>query len=180
MSKNRRHELGVGVLVLVALALLAYMALKVGALQGMGDHVDLVTRLPDAAGLADGALVKVAGVDVGRVSSLGIEGGQAIVHLEVQTDAQIRTDAIATVRARSVLGEKFVELLPQSPDAPLAVDGDSLTTAATPVVEIDELVNQIGPLIAALDPVELSKSLKILNDALARDPNRVDRMLTDL
>ena len=179
MSKNRRHELGVGVLVLVALGLLAYMALQVGALRGLGKHVQLTTRLPDAAGLADGAMIKVAGVDVGRVTSMGIEHDQALLHLEVREDAGIRTDAVVTIRARSVLGEKFVELVPQSADAALAADGDELAAARTPI-EIDQLVNQLGPIIGALDPDQLNESIRIVNDALATDPQRVERMLVDL
>lgn len=179
MSKKHRHELGVGALVLAALGLLAWMALQVGALRGLGAQVHLVSRLPDAAGLADGAVVKVAGVDVGRVTRLGIEHDEAVLHLEVRQEVGIRQDARLQVRARSMLGEKYVELVPQSTDAPLAQDGDVLVAAPTPY-EIDQLVNRLGPLVDAVDPERLNQSIAIVNEALARDPQRVDRMLTDL
>lgn len=162
-----------------ALGLLAYMALQVGALRGLGKTVDLRVKMHDAAGLAEGAEVKIAGVDVGHLGSLGIEHDQAVLHLQIRQDAEVRQDARVAVRARSVLGEKFVEIVPQSVDAPLAQDGDELQSAPPPL-EIDQLVNALGPLVQAIDPEDLGRSVEIMNQALARDPERVDRMLVDL
>lgn len=179
MQKKHRYELGVGALVLVALGLLGWMALQVGALRGLGDHVRLESRLPDAAGLANGAVVKIAGVDVGRVTALGIDHDQAVLSLEVRQDVGVRTDALLHVRARSVLGEKFVELEPQSADAPLARDGDLLQAAPTPY-EIDQIVNQLGPLVEAVDPARVDQTVAIVNDALGKDPQRLERMMADL
>ena len=167
-----------GVLVLVALGLLAYMALQVGALRGFGDKVKVQARLDDAAGLAEGAMVKVAGIDIGRVDSLAIEHDQAVVSMSLDPAAAVRRDAIVKVRARSVLGEKYVEVVPISRDAALAQDGDELQGARTPV-EIDQLVNDLGPLVGAMDPKVLERSLSVLTEALDEDPERLARMLED-
>jgi len=179
MARSRRHELGVGCLVLAALALLAWMSLKVGAIQGLGESIQVEVRLHDAGGLTDGASVKIAGVDVGRVDGLRVEHDVAIVGVLLERDAAVRNDVIVQVRARSVLGEKYLALVPQTAGAPLLQDGDVLTEVR-PQTEIDELVNQMGPLLAAVDPEALSDAMEALNRSFEEDPERATRMLTDL
>ena len=179
MARSRRHELGVGCLVLAALALLAWMSLKVGAIQGLGESVQVEVRLSDAGGLTDGASVKIAGVDVGQVDGLRVEHDVAVVGVVLERQAAVRNDVIVQVRARSVLGEKYLALVPQSAGAPLLQDGDVLTEVR-PQTEIDELVNQLGPLLAAVDPEALNAAMDALNQAFEEDPDRATRMLTDL
>ncbi len=179
MARNRRHELGVGVLVLVAAGLLAWMALQVGAMQGLGRFVHATARLDDAAGLTEGAEVKVAGVAIGRVDSLRVEDGKAVLALAIRQDAGIHGDARVAVRARSVLGEKYVEIVGGSAAAPLLEEGDTLAVIAPPL-EIDQLVNRLGPILDAVDPAAVSRSVAALDDALSSDPDRVERMVGDL
>ena len=117
---SRRFEIGVGVLVLGAVGLLAYMALQIGAIRGLGeDPVEVVAVMDDVVGLSEGAVVAVAGVPVGKVTSLTVDFDRARVGLALDAAAGIRADARVVMRARSVLGEKYVELVPESRDAPL-------------------------------------------------------------
>ena len=71
MGRSRKHEIGVGILVLVAGGFLAYMSMQVGALRSLGDEVQVTVELADAAGLSDGAAVRIAGVQIGQVMSMG-------------------------------------------------------------------------------------------------------------
>lgn len=171
---SRVHEVGVGCLVLVATGILAFMALQIGAIKGIGSSYDVTARFPDAAGLTTGAVVSVAGVQVGRVESLAVDGATALATLSLDNDAGIRADAKVAVRARSVLGEKYVEITPVSTDAPPLLAG-ALLVAEGKQVEIDQLVSQMGPLLSALDPA----TFKILGDTLKEDPERAKRMLGD-
>ena len=77
----RKHEIGVGVLVIVAGAVLAYMALKVGALKGLGRTVAATAVLSDAGGLTAGAMIKIAGVEVGVVDDLAVAHDAAVLTL---------------------------------------------------------------------------------------------------
>jgi len=178
MAQSRRYELGVGVLVLGAFALLAFLALQVGAIRGFRDAVRVSASLPDAAGLAVGGVVSIAGVQVGRVEALTVEFDHARVDLELDRSAQVRRDAVLHVRARSLLGEKYLELQPVSTTAPLLEDGDSLADARGQL-EIDEMVGQIGPLLAAVDAEALRQAVTALTAAVNEDPARAGRMLAD-
>jgi len=160
------------------MALLAWMSLKVGAIQNMGETLLVHAELEDAAGLSEGAEVKVAGVPVGVVESLVVDHDVALISLRISEDAGVRMDAIVQVRARSLLGEKYVEIRPQSDDSPHLEDGDTLERVQGQT-EIDQLVNQLGPLLETLDPTALGDTIALLQGALESDPKRLERMLED-
>lgn len=174
-----RYELGVGILVVAAAGLLAFLALEAGAIRRFGDDTIPITAvLPDVAGLSEGAAVSVAGVPVGRVDHLVVDFDRARLEISLDTDAGIRRDARVALRARSVLGEKYVELIPQSHDAPLLMPGDELT-ADRGALEIDQLVTRMGPFLDAVDPDDVKRIVASLTDAVKEDPERPKRMLID-
>lgn len=179
MARSRKHELGVGLLLAGALVLLAFMSLQVGALSGLGQRrIEVRVLLSDAAGLSEGAAVKVAGVDVGEISKLGIEGDKALVIVQIDTAAGLRRDAVAQVRARSVLGEKYLAFEPRSSEAAPLVAGD-VVAESLPQTEIDQLVNALGPVVAGLDTEALNATIQAVSRATADDPERLNRILKD-
>ncbi len=179
MASSRKQEIGVGILVLTALGLLAFMAIKVGALRNVGEEIGLEVTLGDAAGLTDGAAVRIAGVQVGQVQEMGVVHDQAVVKIVVAKSANVRTDAQVQVRARSILGEKYLEITPLTADAPLIADGSTLKVTQ-PQTEIDELVNSLGPLVSAVDADAVNAAMGRLSEALEDDPERIARMLSDV
>ena len=178
MAKPGRNEIAVGVLLLAAMALLGWMALKVGALRRVAEEVHVSAHFADVTGLPEGAAVQVAGVPVGRVTDLRVDGKKALVTLALREDAAMRKDVVARIRARSVLGEKYVELSPQSETEALLKDGDELQVGLEPL-EIDELVTSMGPMLAAVDPQAVADLVNALSEAVKQDPERLNRMLAD-
>ena len=179
---KNKHEIGVGLLMVAAVALLAWMSLKVGAFANLGDAIEVQAVFDDAAGLQDGAAVSVAGVEVGTVSGLSVDFDKAVVGLRIEPDAGIRSDVQVHIRARSVLGEKYLELVPVSRDAPLLESGAVLTDTRGQM-EIDQLVTALGPLVEkanALNTDEFKALIEPFAQALEEDPERPKRMLQDL
>ncbi len=76
----------------------------------------------DAAGLPVGSRVVIAGVNVGRIERLTIDGNQARVTMRLATDVVLCDDAWATKKATSALGDNYVELSPGESD-PAAAGG---------------------------------------------------------
>ncbi|MED5369836.1 MAG: MlaD family protein [Myxococcota bacterium] len=178
----RKHEIGVGLLLIGAAAMLAFMAFKVGALRGLGDPVQVDAVFEDSAGLQVGASVRVAGVEVGRVSSLDVDFDKAVVGLALERDADIREDVVVVLRARSVLGEKYVELQPQSRDAPLLESGAVLTDTKGSL-EIDELVTALKPFVQESEKLQPDAVEEVLGPIVAvvrEDPEAPQRMWADL
>lgn len=178
MPTYGRYEIGVGALVVGATALLAWLAVQVGAISGYADTVTVTARLPDAAGLTEGAVVSVAGVQVGRVERLVAEFDEAVATVTLDEAAALRRDVRVAVRSRSVLGEKYLALTPVSRDAPLLVDGDTVGPVAGQV-DIDEMVTRMGPLVEAVNPEDLRLLVHTVAEAVRADPERGARMLAD-
>jgi phospholipid/cholesterol/gamma-HCH transport system substrate-binding protein len=179
MDTSRKQEIGVGILVIVATALLAYMSIKVGAIAGIGERIEIEVVLSDAAGLTQGAAVRVAGVQVGQVDTMTVDHNQARLAVSLSADAQIREDAKVQVRARSVLGEKYLEITPVSRDTS-PIQSGAILTVTTPQTEIDELVNALGPLVTAIDADAMHAAMKNLGETLKSDPEQIARMLKNI
>jgi len=179
MASSRKQEIGVGVLVLVAFGVLAFMSIKVGALRNVGEELQVQVVLGDAAGLSDGAAVRIAGVQVGQVQQMGVDHDQARITMAIAKSAKVRDDVKVQVRARSILGEKYIEITPVSKDAPLLTEG-AILEVQTPQTEIDELVNSLGPLVRAIDADAVNVAMGRLTEALEDDPDRVLRMFKDV
>lgn len=175
---SRRYELGVGCLLLGAAAVVAFMALQVGALAGLGSTVDVTARFHDAAGLQVGAAASIAGVSVGRVSSMTIDHDVAVVELALDPSLGIGKDSKVRIRARSLLGEKYIEVIPGARGVPALVDGD-VVIVADEQLEIDELISRMGPFVDAIQPDQLAKLIGAMSKALDDDPERVSRMLAN-
>jgi phospholipid/cholesterol/gamma-HCH transport system substrate-binding protein len=189
MERKWINDLALGGFLLGALGLFAYMAIAVGGLK-VGDAVLVKARFANAAGLVKQGAVMIAGVQVGSVDALSVDHDRAVVTLRLRTDASVRKDVKAAIRMKSLLGEKYVELLPQSTTAPMIRSGDLIQDTTVPV-EVDEVMKQIGPVLKEVDPHEVAgivhavaTVLTTRADALGhaieagdRAVTRVDRML---
>jgi phospholipid/cholesterol/gamma-HCH transport system substrate-binding protein len=66
----------------------------------------------DASRLAVGAAVVIAGVQVGTIDKLTIEGGLARIDLRLRDDLELPADSFATKRADSLFGDSYIEIVP--------------------------------------------------------------------
>jgi phospholipid/cholesterol/gamma-HCH transport system substrate-binding protein len=122
--KNTKLELTVGIFVLVGIAALTYLAVKLGKLEVVGSqqrHVEAV--FDSVAGLKTGAPVEVAGVQVGQVKRIALDGEHALVTLSVKPDLKVYQDAIASIKTRGLIGDKYVALSPGGSDKELTAGG---------------------------------------------------------
>ena len=122
--KDTKLELIVGVFVLVGIAALAYLAIKLGKLEIVGGHQrDIQAVFDSVAGLKTGAGVEVAGVQVGQVKRIALDGERALVTLAVQPHVKVYQDAIASIKTRGLIGDKYVSLSPGGSDKELPPGG---------------------------------------------------------
>ncbi len=179
MSRKRsvKHEIRVGLLLLGAVLVFAWLSIQIGGLQGFGKTVTVTVVFDDAAGLVTDAAVKVAGVQVGSVKRLEVADGAAKATLALDPGAELRRDVRAQVRARSLLGEKYVALTPRSADAPLLQDGDAIEDAL-PSIEIDDLISALGPALAAVDPDDVARLVASAADVSVAVGADADELVT--
>lgn len=80
----------------------------------------------DASGLGKKSRVQIAGIAVGEVADITLEGTRAKLTLRVRRDVGLREDASLTKRSESLLGDYLIDLYRGSESAPLMVDGGEI------------------------------------------------------
>lgn len=123
MKKNN-IEISVGIFVFLGLVCMAYTSIKLGRLEFLNTHYYPVkANFSSVTGLRTDTDVEIAGVKVGKVKDIHLQDYQAIVTMLINKDIKIQDDAIASIRTKGILGEKYVEILPGASDAILEPDG---------------------------------------------------------
>ena len=134
-------EVAVGVFVLVGLCALAYLSIQLGQIQiGKGNTYVLTAVFSTVAGLQAGAPVEVAGVPVGRVETIDLENFEASVTLRLEKRIQLQDDAIASIKTRGLIGEKYVRITPGGSDRILKA-GSRIRDVEAPL-DFEDIIGQ--------------------------------------
>jgi phospholipid/cholesterol/gamma-HCH transport system substrate-binding protein len=91
-------------------------------------------------GLKVGSSVEIAGVNVGRVTSIALDNYQAQVVLNFPNALKIQEDAIASVKTRGLIGEKYVEITPGGSEEIIKPGGRIRETQ--PAIDMEELISK--------------------------------------
>lgn len=139
--KRANLELTVGIFVLVGLACLAYLAIHLGKLEVLGKGYRVSAEFDNISGLKTGATVEVAGVEVGRVESIQVTpGDRAKLVMSLEPGLKLHDDAIASIRTKGIIGDKFVKLSPGNSDKLIPPGGKIRDTESA--VEWEELISK--------------------------------------
>lgn len=152
---KNKVELIVGLFVLMALAVLAYMSFKIGAFRF--DRIKYNTysiTFQDVSGLSRKANVKIAGVTVGWVEDLELtDNGQAIATIMIHSNYIMHTDAYAIVRQDGLLGSKYLEIISGNPLLPKLQAGKNLKNAPVQQASIDEILQQVQSITRHIEAI---------------------------
>lgn len=151
-----------------------------------GDTITITVQFDEALNLAQGAAVKVNGVDSGKVQSVKAKDFKAIAELKVRTSAQMRATATARLRYTTPLGELFVDVSnPETGD--LIEDGQELAAknaSTAPTVEdalasASLLINGGGLNQLQVVTDELNKAVGGREDSVRELLDNADTFLTE-
>lgn len=115
---------------------------------GKGGGYVVHAYLKDATGIAKHSRVTVAGIPVGAIEDIKLEGGQARIDVRVNGDVKLWSSSRLGVKSASLLGENVV-VLTQGVGEPAKKDGDAIETMpdAVSVEDIKAQVSRIAELI---------------------------------
>ena len=177
-----RHPLRTGVIGLVVLAGLMLAAFHIDDLPLIGGGTGYAAAFRDASGLAPGNEVRVAGVKVGKVTGVALDrdGQQPFVRVDFRVDGvRLGRDTQATIRIKTVLGQKYLALAP-SGSTPLPAGGRiPLDHTASPLDVVDA-VNGLADTLDHIDAGQLSQAFTVLSQTFADTPDSVRSSLAGL
>lgn len=103
------------------------------------------TYLTSITGLKVGDPVRLAGVDVGKITNISILSDKIEIDFEVKPGTVIRTDTVAGLRLTNLLGGQFLGLSFGSPGAAVLPPGSTVT--GKDVANIDIIVDNLSDVI---------------------------------
>ena len=178
---DERSELGrklrVGVFVLVALTAFLGMIYALGAKSRLFEaKYTIHAEFSEVGGLAEGATVRLAGVQIGRVSGVELPsqpGGKVRVDLSIarQFTDRVRKDSVARIETQGLLGDKIIEISVGTAAAAPVKPGDVI--ASTDPADLGQVVSQgaqtvkdVAALAASLrETAEGLKQSRVIEDA---------------
>jgi len=95
---------------------------------------------PSVGGLKAGSSVEIAGVEIGRVESIGLADYQARVRVRLNRDIKLQEDSIASIKTKGLIGEKFIRISPGGSDKIIPPNGRIREVEAP--VDFEELLSK--------------------------------------
>ena len=169
-SFRKRDPVKIGVSGLLALVLAFLLALNFQSLPLIGGKT-YQANFSEAAGLQSGNEVRMAGVKVGQVKDVELEGDHVAVSFQVD-DGWVGDNSTAAIKIKTLLGQKYLSLdsrgqHEQSTSDPIPVQR---TTAPYDVIQaFSGLSNQLG----AIDTNQLAQSFRTISDTFSQTPGQV-------
>lgn len=163
MERNKSLELMVGFFVLIGLVILSYFIMRISDLESEPRYT-LRIIFGFISGVTEGAPLRYCGVDAGEVKSVRVffdpkeNKPKVEVVVRIRKDLRVQEDAHAYVATLGLLGEKYIEILPGSPDARILKDGEVLVGHDPLPVEWmaqrgEEIITKLGKTIDSLNVI---------------------------
>ena len=134
-------ELAVGLFMIAGIVCLGYLSVKLGGMDVLGqDGYELNLVFTNSGGLQEGSPVVIAGVDVGRVKEVRLDDYQALVVIRLPEEVKIHEDAIASIKTKGLIGEKYVEITPGGAEDFVGPGGKLRDTQ--PAIDMEALISK--------------------------------------
>ncbi len=136
-------ETAVGTFVLIGILCIGYLTIKLGKMEILGSNYYVVyAKFDSVSGLKPDSNVEIAGVSIGRVSSIKLDPKEkvAVVAMKISKDIQLEDDCIASIKTRGLIGDKFVKIIPGGSDTYLR-PGDTIVDTES-AVDIEDLIGK--------------------------------------
>ena len=134
-------ELSVGIFILAGILCLGYLSIRLAKMEILGkEGYEIYAIFSDIGGLKEGASVVIAGVTVGRVRDITMEDYEAKVVLSFPKEVKLQEDAIASIKTKGMIGEKFIQITPGGSEKIIEPGGRIRETQ--PAVDMEQLISK--------------------------------------
>lgn len=167
------------IFVLVTTLATTVLALSI-ANTGVGDTTSYKARFTDATGLVVGDSVRIAGVKVGQVESIGVADRRvAEVHFAVRKGRTLPASVTASIKYLNMVGQRYIDLdQGAGPVGQTFAAGETIPLArTTPALDLTQLFNGFQPLFEGLSPPDVNELAGSIVQVLQGEGGTVDSIL---
>ena len=171
MSKpfRERNPVTVGAVSLAVLALMVLAAFRAEDLPVIGGGDTYYAAFSEAVGLKPNDEVRVAGVRVGKVQSVDLEGDHVRVEFQVDQGIDFGTTTGADIKVKTLLGAMYLALQPSGPGQ-LQEDSEIPESRTTSPYDVVQAFSGLASRSERIDTDRLAKSLNTMSSLMQNTP----------
>jgi phospholipid/cholesterol/gamma-HCH transport system substrate-binding protein len=178
-------ETRLGIFFALALVVAVIILEMIGAADFFKTGYEVNALFRNAQELKKGDLVKLAGVEIGRVETIDLTNNLAQVTMKIKGRYKIRTDAKAAIKFTGLMGQNFVSIEGGSANAPLIESGappPTLESIEQPdlsaiMSKLEGVASGVQELTKSFSPEKFSSLLGPLNDFMKQNTNNLSTIL---
>jgi len=166
---RERNPVQIGAISLALLVLLLVAAFRASELPIIGGGDTYYAEFSEAGGLQADDEVRVAGVRVGKITDVTLDGDKVRVAMQLETEQRLGEETGATIKVKTLLGSMFVALEPAGPGS--MAEGDTIPVDRTESpYDVVDAFTDLADTAGAIDTDQLSNALTTMADLTRSTP----------
>jgi phospholipid/cholesterol/gamma-HCH transport system substrate-binding protein len=175
---RERNPVPIGIIGVLAIIGFLAIGLNASKLPFISSGHTVYADFKDAAGLQKGNNVRVAGVLVGKVTSVSLEGNVVKVGMKVSNGTHVDAGSTADIKIETLLGQVYVAL---TPTGATKLPGNTIQASATSTpTSITDAFQGLGARAGQINVNQLARSFDVLSSAFKNTPSAVRGSLVGL
>lgn len=176
---RERNPVVIGAVGLTALALLTVAAFNADRLPVIGGGETYSAAFAEAGGLKPGDEVRIAGVKVGRVEEVDLDGNHVKVTFKIKGEPGFGTRTGASIRVKTILGAKYLALHPRG-GGQLAPGSEIPLRRTVPAYDVVQAFSDLTTTSEKVDTDRVAKALDTISTTFEDSPEEVRASLEGL
>lgn len=174
---RERNPVPIGLSAFAVIAVLLALAMNLDKIPLVSGGTTHTAAFKEAAGLKPDEEVRIAGVKVGKVTGLDLDGDHVKVTFRVDDGVKLGDRTEAGIKIKTILGAHYLELTPRGKGRlGRAIPIERTHTPFEVVPAISELSRRVG----AIDVQQVAKSFDVLSETFKNSPEEVRASLQGL
>jgi virulence factor Mce-like protein len=167
-----RNPVVIGAVGLTILGLLTVAAFNADSLPLIGGGETYSAAFSEAGGLKPGDEVRIAGVKVGKVEDVDLDGDHVRVTFKIKDDPGFGTETGASIRVKTILGAKYLALRPKGPGQ-LKPGSEIPLKRTVPAYDVVQAFSDLTTTTEKVDTDQLAKALDTISTTFQDSPAEV-------
>jgi phospholipid/cholesterol/gamma-HCH transport system substrate-binding protein len=138
-----------------------------------------VAQFTNASELQSGDTVRIAGVEVGKVGAVTLQGNHADVSFSVDNSQHLTATSGAAIHFENLLGQRFLAILPGPGGRPLPPGGVIPVSRTTPAIDLTAVFDGFQPLFSALSPDQVNQLAGSIIDVFQNESGTISNIVAE-
>lgn len=136
-----KFEFFVGLFMVVGIVCIAFLSIRIARNEFFASGgYEVQAVFSNCNGIRSGSPILIAGVEVGRVKQIVLQDYEAKVTLMIQPGVVLQKDAIASIKTKGMIGEKYIEITPGGDEQAIPPGGRFRDTQ--PAMDLEGLISK--------------------------------------